>query len=169
MTKQLCKIFRKNWTKIVSNAILLVATMGSAGSVMAAGEGLKNFVLPRYPEIYRRARIEGSFVVQVRWENGKSTVNLISHEAKGPYGPSKPDLMIEAITDALGQWQLLTTEQTEFSVQITFKLSERSADRPTYKFQIKEEDFLPREILVEADQPAIQTRNAATEVGLARP
>lgn len=157
MTKQLPKTSIRHWQRTVGRMILVLFFVNASGTVTAVAQGLTEFVLPRYPELYRRAAIEGRFVVLVQWQNGETTVCVVSHKVEAPTGSvGNPELMIQNITEALSRWRLLRTQEKEFQVKLTFRFSHRASNQANHVFRIRErEDGLPAEIVIEVDRMPI--------------
>lgn len=178
MMRQRRLISRKPWQSIAGSFVRPILTFQMmCASIMYVSEtwafsGLECYVLPRYPEVYRRARIQASFlveVVEVKIEATQTTVTVVSyksrspsgsHEADGPFDLSHPNLMMKNIIEALSRWRIGGTEEKTFAVTIIFRLSDRMSDYPRYTYRIEEEGKLPKEIIVEVDQPAIQTTSS---------
>jgi hypothetical protein len=157
MTAQHPRTSIKRWRNIAISVSLLI--------VVGSGEGLtesgrpKFHVVPVYPELYRRARIQGEFTVELTAEGGRvSEVKIVSHDVIGPNGKVKnPAVMVQAIQAALGVWPVSEGEKRVAVVTVKFKLSSRLSSMPSYTYRVKDRlgDF-PQEIEVEADLPEIQ-------------
>jgi hypothetical protein len=144
--------------------ILIVATSG-----LYAGQlRLRNYTFPPYGEIARRARIEGSVMVEVSVSEGRvSKVEFLSNKLTSPIypvaeeqvGPPRGGLA-EVITNSISNWVFEpdTLDETfKFRLNIIFRLMKTKGieGNRIYRFSIQESEGIPTEIIIEAETPSI--------------
>lgn len=145
------------WRNIASSLVGVLVLLICFQSSVSAGKGLSEFVLPRYPESYRKARIEGWFLVEVSWRNGEAIVQFLEHEVTAPTGDvNDPVLMTREIRKALSRWKVESLGDVNIQLKITFQLSPRRARQPAYEIHIREKDNIPSDIVIIVDQQEIQ-------------
>lgn len=124
---------------------------------------IKNYVVPVYPGILNRARVQASFLVEYTVKEGRvETIVIISKRVmlpgnrvagEGAWG----DDFVKSINDALTQWTFVQSnaKQTQhFSVSIKFLLSNSNTegDAARFRFTVQEKLYMPSEITIEMDK-----------------
>jgi hypothetical protein len=133
-----------------------------AGCVEASGLGFRHYIFPKYPAMANRARIEGSFVVELEVSGRKVvSVRIVSSSVHGIgnreiIGPPPPDF-VTCIQDSLSMWELVSgkeDEKSKLQLSITFRLADKtsSGDNVAYTFSVQEKDNLPSNITIEASR-----------------
>lgn len=122
---------------------------------------LIDYVLPTYYGPANRALVQGSFVIDVTVNEGKTKkVTIVSHEVTGAGNrllSNAPVEMKNGIINALSKWQFdqeNPQEQITIRVRISFRLGDKetTGDRQGFVFSVREEEGRPAEITIEADR-----------------
>lgn len=160
--------FRKKCVKSVSK-MLLIAIALLAGSDLQGETPSSSYVLPTYPPMANRSRVQGSFLVHVEVEGGRVRhVEIVSHKLTMPGGREikPPSAMTESIVAALSQWRFDRGEQQqrmEFTLTVLFRLTNRvrDAESQVHTFTVEEKGGKPTSIIIEADKLGadIETRD----------
>lgn len=156
MAKHL-KPFTRNCLRSVASLLITWALLTDGG--YAGAFRLLTFVGPVYPEMWRRARIQGSLGASVAFHGGRAEkVEILAHDVRSPIRKiENPDLFVETLQKSLMEWRLTTAEDMTINVKIVFRLLESRSNLPSYKYTVKQDDNnLPVEVVVEADSSEIQ-------------
>lgn len=141
-----------------SVASLVVAALLSSSSY-AGALNLLMFVGPVYPEIWRRALIQGTIESQIEFREGRArNVTITGHEVRSPIRKiENPDLFEEAVKKALIEWKTVKSEDVVINVKVVFRLLQTRSDFPLYRYTLRQDESnLPVEVIVETDLSEVQ-------------
>lgn len=129
---------------------------------------LRNYTFQPYGEVARRARIQGSVMVEVSVSKGRlSNVEFISYTLTSPNTPVAEEKkgppiagLSEVITDTINKWEFeqdSSRESIKFRLKFIFRLLEiePTEGNSFYRFSIHESEGVPTEIVIEAEAPPI--------------
>jgi len=100
--------------------------------------------------------MEGSINVDVFACDGVVVrVDTVSHNVFiGKRSIAHPTILIKAVESAVRQWRIRTTHQVRFRLTVKFELLKDTgaSSAASYFYSVKEQDFLPREIVIKANR-----------------
>jgi hypothetical protein len=148
--------WKRNAAKILTALFLLCF------NVSAEGINIRRYVIPTYPAMANRARIQGIFVVEMDIVAGAvRTITIVSSTIHGLGekkidGPVPPDFDA-SIRDSLSRWefnQAGVAEKRTISLTVEFRLAKTisTGENAFYTFQVEERQNLPWRITIEASR-----------------
>ncbi len=154
-------LLRNYWKKSVSNIIILL--FGLLAPIEASDIHISNYVVPVYPKLLNKARMQALFLVEINVKAGRvDTISILSQRIRNAdnsflINGAIFDDFIKSINDALVQWTFTQSDKKrthKFRVSVRFLLTECNAEEENarFRFIVQEKDNVPSMITIEADR-----------------